>query len=67
LVLCGKEITRVRLESHDATGHTPVACLVVQQCQHGLMTPMHTVKVANGQGACLGQLRVLKTSEDAHH
>jgi hypothetical protein len=56
----------VRLEGHDATGHAAMTRFVVQQSQHGLMTSVYTIKVANGQRARRGQLRMLKTSKDAH-
>jgi hypothetical protein len=66
LVLLSKEVARMRLEGHDTTGHTTVPRFVVQQSQHGLMASVHPIKVANGQRARRGQLRMLKTSKDAH-
>jgi hypothetical protein len=66
LVLLGKEVARMRLKRHHATGHAAVTCLIDQQSQHGLMATVHAVKVANGQGASLGQLRVMKTSKNLH-
>jgi hypothetical protein len=56
----------MRLESHDATGHTTVTRLTVEQRQHGLVTAMNTVKVANRQGAGLGELGVVETSVNTH-
>jgi hypothetical protein len=40
--------------------------LGAQQCQHGLMTPVHAVKVADGERASLGQPGVMKTAKDLH-
>jgi hypothetical protein len=56
----------VGLKRHHATGHAAVARLIFKQGQHGLVATVHAVKVANGQGASLGQLGVLKTSENLH-
>ena len=62
-----KEVTRMGLEGHDATGHTTVTRFTVaQQGQHGLVATVHPIKVANGQGAGLGELGVVETSENTH-
>ena len=54
------------LKRHHAAGHATVAGFVVQQGQHGLVAAVHTVKVADGQGAGRGQRGVVKTSENLH-
>jgi hypothetical protein len=54
------------LKRHHTTGHTAVACFAVEQGQHGLVTPVHTVKVTDGQSTGIGQLRVMKTSKNLH-
>jgi hypothetical protein len=56
----------MRLEGHDATGHTAVTRFTVEQRQHGLVTAMHPVKVAYRQGACRGELGVVETSVNTH-
>jgi hypothetical protein len=56
----------MRLEGHDATGHTTVTRFTVEQRQHGLVTAMHPVKVANRQGAGLGELGMVETSVNKH-
>jgi hypothetical protein len=56
----------MRLKSHHATGHPTVTGLRVQKRQHGLMTPMNTIEVTNGQSARLGQIGVVKSFEYSH-
>jgi hypothetical protein len=40
--------------------------LASQQCQHGLVTPVHTVKIADRKSARLIQTRVLEASKKHH-
>jgi hypothetical protein len=54
------------LEGHDATGHTTVTRFTVEQRQHGLVTAMHSVKVAYRQGAGRGELGMVETSVNTH-
>ena len=67
LVQClGKVVARMRLEGHDAAGHTPVRRFVAQQGEHGLVATVHTIEIADGQGAGGGQVGVVKTAENLH-
>ena len=61
-----KKISRMRLKSHHAAGHATVLGLGTQQGQHGLVPPVHTVKIADGQGTGLGQAGVVKTAKNLH-
>jgi len=40
--------------------------LRAQQSQHGLMSPMNPIEVANGQGARWRQIFVMKSSKNSH-
>ena len=62
----GEVVTRVRLEGHHAAGHFAVLGLTVEQRQHGLMTPVDTVKVADGQRASVGDVGMVKTAKNLH-
>jgi hypothetical protein len=42
------------LKRQHAAGHPAVLSFTVEQRQHGLMAPVHTVKVANRQRAGVG-------------
>jgi hypothetical protein len=37
-----------------------------EQGQHGLVTAVHTIEVADGQGAGVGQLGVVETAKNLH-
>jgi hypothetical protein len=56
----------MRLEGHDATGYTTVTRFAVEQCQHGLVTAVHTIKITNGYSAGLGELGTVETSVNTH-
>jgi hypothetical protein len=43
-----------------------VGGLAVQQGQHGLVAPVHTVEIANGQGAGAGDAWVVKAAKNLH-
>ena len=62
----GEVVPGVRLEGEHAAGHPPVARLVVQQRQHGLVAAVHAVEVADGHGARLGDLGVVEAAQDLH-
>ena len=51
LVQGGEIVARMGLERHHAAGHAAVARFVDQQGDHGLVAPVHTVEVADGEGA----------------
>jgi hypothetical protein len=54
------------LKDHDPGRQAPVLGLVFEQSEHGLVTAVHAVKVANGQRAGPGQFRVVETAENSH-
>jgi hypothetical protein len=56
----------MRLKGQDATGHTTLLGLASEQCQHGLVAPVHAVKIADRKGARLIQARVLETTKKHH-
>ena len=56
----------VRLKGHDTAWHTPLLGFAAQQGEHGLVTPVNAIKVANRQGARLGDARVMKSAENLH-
>jgi hypothetical protein len=43
-----------------------MACFVVQQSEHGLVTPMHAIEIANGQGASRCDVRVVEAAKNLH-
>jgi hypothetical protein len=67
-VLRSEKVARVRFEGHGAGGHSPVACLVLQQRQHGLVATVHAIEVADGERTALGrgQGAVPEAAEDFH-
>jgi hypothetical protein len=44
----GKKVARMRLKREHATDHAALLGLAAHQCDHGLMAPMHPIKIANG-------------------
>jgi hypothetical protein len=38
----------------------------LEQSQHGLVTAVHPIKVADGQSTSLGLVGVVKTSKNSH-
>ena len=62
----GKVVSRVRLKGEHATGHATVSGFAAQQRQHGLVPAVHTVKVADGQGAGGGQVGVMEAAKNLH-
>jgi hypothetical protein len=66
LALLGKEIPGVRLERHDAAGHTALARFANQQRKHGLVAAVHAVEVADGQRTRAGDFGVVKAAKNLH-
>jgi hypothetical protein len=44
----GKKVARMRLKSKHATGHAALLGFAAHEGNHGLMAPMHPIKIANG-------------------
>jgi hypothetical protein len=51
---------------HHATCDIAVPRFTLEQGQHGLVPAVHPIKVTDGQGAGLGLVGVVKTSENSH-
>ena len=62
----GEVVARVRLKGQHATGHAALLRLAAQQGQHGLVAPVHAVKVADGEGAGRGQPWVVEAAKNLH-
>jgi hypothetical protein len=62
----GKVIARVGFKGHDAAGHAAVCRFAAQEGQHSLVATVHTIEVADGEGAGGGQLWVVKTAKNLH-
>jgi hypothetical protein len=62
----GKIVTRMRLEGENATGHAALLGFTPEQRQHGLMAPMHAIKITDRKGTSLIQARVLETAKKLH-
>jgi hypothetical protein len=56
----------MRFKRHHAAGDTPVLGFIFKQGQHGLVTAMDAVEIANRQGAGAGKLGVAVTAKDFH-
>jgi hypothetical protein len=56
----------VRLKSQHAAGHAALLCLALEQREHGLMTSVYAIKVANGERTGAGQSGVFAASENLH-
>jgi hypothetical protein len=39
------------LKCHHTAGYLAMQCFIFKQSQHGLVTTMHAIKIANRQGA----------------
>src|SRR5690606_8853936 len=51
----GKELARLRLEDHHAARHSQFDGPLAQASQNGLMATVHTIEIADGGNASLGQ------------
>jgi hypothetical protein len=56
----------MRLEGQHAGRQAAVTRLVGQQCQHGLVTPVNAIEIADGQRTGAREAGMLETAEDAH-
>ncbi len=56
----------MRLEGHDAARYAAMLRLIFKQGQHGLVAPVHTVEVANRQGAFGCEPRLAVSAKDFH-
>ena len=61
-----KVIAGMGLKCQHAAGQVPVLGFRAQQGQHGLVTTVNTIKVANGQGTVRKTLLRLKAVKNAH-
>ena len=61
-----KIIPRMRFKGEHTTGQATLACFVTQQGQHRLVTPVHAIKVADGQRAGSSNARMFKTAKHFH-
>ena len=67
LVVGAREVVAgVGLERQHAAFHAPVCSLAVQQGQHGLVAPVHTIEIADGQRTGIGNARVVESAKDLH-
>ena len=62
----GKVISRVRLEGQHAARNAALLGFAAKEGEHRLVSPMDTVKIANGKGAGRSQARVLVAAEKLH-
>lgn len=62
----GKVVARMGFKRHHATCDIAVPRFTLEQGQHGLVPAVHPIKVTDGQGAGLGLVGVVKTSENSH-
>jgi len=44
----GKKVARMRLKSKHATGHAALLGFAAHEGNHGLMAPMHPIKITYG-------------------
>jgi hypothetical protein len=56
----------VRLEGHGAAGNAALGRLGLEQAQHGLMSPVYTIKIANGHSAGRSQAGMIDAAENLH-
>ena len=54
------------LEGQYAARNTALLCLAAQQCQHSLVAPVHSVKVANGDSTRGCHAWMIETAKDLH-
>jgi hypothetical protein len=56
----------MRLKCEHATGHAALRCFATQKREHGLVTAVHAVKVANRQGTGRCHARVFEAAKNLH-
>ena len=56
----------MRLEREHAADHAALPGFVVEQGQHGLVTAVYAVKIANRERTCVGHTGMVQAVKDLH-
>ena len=62
----GKIVARMGFKGQHAARHAALLGLALEQRQHGLVAPVHAVKIADRQGAGRGHVGMVETAENLH-